>query len=385
MSLASALESAAAALPQAEDVIRPANGDPLRVLEGLDAAVARQVLAWLLENDAGAGEELISTWIEHDRGAALLAEVDPAPFSKAARKVLRRARHRLRSRGVEVVEKPTEVVAKLPDLEDSLGGAFLSFPDPSGAQMALRVEAKAGGGTRILHAVFDFERGVLEFRAHDANRSQGRRLLRELSQSGQSGQAGFAPISPETWAAILARASEAQPEDRPLPMGYAESRGRWPLDVTPLKTPEAGDAEANARALREAVEWVQDGRIGPWPPPRAALEIAGERVRQALQSRLLVDDAQRRRQVDSVLADAADERYAAPAGERTADRFTTAAFVLSESGKDEDARVCAACAQAFRDLPPRENVVARALLGRSLEPLMREWKEEEAASLLVRP
>lgn len=383
MSLASALESAAAALPKAEAVIRPANGDPRRVLDGLDDDAAGEVLAWLVEHDPSAGEELLASWIEDERGAALLAEVDPAPFSKAARKVLRRARHRLRSRGVEVSEPTAEVTATLPELEDSLGGAFLSFPDPSGAQMALRVEARPGGGARILHAVFDFERGVLEFRAHDANRSQGRRLLREL---GQSGQGGFAAIRPEAWAALLARAAEAQPDDRPLPMAYAESRARWDASAE-IPAPAAGEAEAegDGAALRRAVEWVQEGRLGPWPPRRAELEAAGERVRQALQSRLLVDDNQRRRQVDSVLGDAADERYAGDAAERTAQRLDTAAFVLTASGNPEDAAVCVACAAAFRGTPPRDNPVARALLGRSLEPLMREWQEEEAASLLVRP
>lgn len=387
MSLASALESAAAALPKAEAVIRPANGDPRRVLDGLDGDAAREVLAWLVEHDASAGEELLASWIEDERGAALLAEVDPAPFSKAARKVLRRARHRLRSRGVEVSEPTAEVTATLPELEDSLGGAFLSFPDPSGAQMALRVEPRAGGGARILHAVFDFERGVLEFRAHDANRSQGRRLLRELGQSGQSGQGGFAAISPEAWAALLVRAAEAQPEDRPLPMAYAESRARWDATAEiPAAQGGADDGDdADGAAIRRGVEWVQEGRLGPWPPRRAELEAAGERVRQALQSRLLVDDNQRRRQVDSVLGDAADERYAGEAAERTAQRFDTAAFVLAASGTAEDAAVCVACARAFRSTPPRDNPVARALLGRSLEPLMREWQEEEAASLLVRP
>ncbi len=386
MSLASALESAAAALPNAEDVIRPANGDARRVLEGLDRDAAREVLAWLVEHDASAGEELVASWIEDERGAALLAEVDPAPFSKPARKVLRRARHRLRSRGVEVAEPTAEVTATLPELEDSLGGAFLSFPDPSGAQMALRVEARPGGGARILHAVFDFERGVLEFRAHDANRSQGRRLLRELGQSGQGGQGGFAAISPEVWAALLARASDAQPEDRPLPMAYVESRSRWDAGAEIPTVAETGDdGDRDGAALRRGVEWVQEGRIGPWPPSRAELEAAGERVRQALQSRLLVDDAQRRRQVDSVLGDTADERYAGAAAERTAQRFDSAGFVLAASGVAEDAAVCAACARAFREGPPRDNPVARALLGRSLEPLMREWQEEEAASLLVRP
>ena len=385
MSLASALELAATALPHAEEVIRPANGDPLRVLEGLDADAAREVLAWLLENDPPAGEELLSTWVDDERGVALLVEVDPAPFSKDARKVLRRARHRLRSRGVEIAEKAREIVATLPEMEDTLGGAYLSFPDPSGAQMALRVEARAGGGARILQAVFDFERGLLEFRSHDANRSQGRKLLRELSQAGPG---GFAAISAEAWATLLSRASEAQPEDRPLPMAYVESRARYatePEAALPGAEASSGASAPDAGLLRQAVEWVQEGRIGPWPPSRASLESAGERVRQALQSRLLVDDAQRRRQVDSVLGDAAEERYAEAAGERTAVRFDSAAFILSEGGKQDDAMVCGACSMAFRELPPRENSVACALLARSLEPLMREWKEEEAASLLVRP
>ena len=43
MSLAGALEQAASALPDAADAIRPANGDPVRLLELLDPETAARV------------------------------------------------------------------------------------------------------------------------------------------------------------------------------------------------------------------------------------------------------------------------------------------------------------------------------------------------------
>ena len=62
--LPEALERAATALPGAADMIRPANGDPGQLARTLGAEDAGAVLAWLLENEPGAGEELALAWGE---------------------------------------------------------------------------------------------------------------------------------------------------------------------------------------------------------------------------------------------------------------------------------------------------------------------------------
>ena len=97
MSLPECLERAASELPLLADRIRPANGDPRRLLDLLAPSDAARVLAWVLANDQAAGEELLEAWAEMDGGAAVLVAVPEDEVPKAGRKGLRRALHRLRA------------------------------------------------------------------------------------------------------------------------------------------------------------------------------------------------------------------------------------------------------------------------------------------------
>jgi hypothetical protein len=86
LSLARALEAAASALPEYEDAIRPANGDPERLLAALTPLAATQVLAWLLDNHPDDGEELALAWADLETGSAPLRGVADGPIGKAGRK-----------------------------------------------------------------------------------------------------------------------------------------------------------------------------------------------------------------------------------------------------------------------------------------------------------
>src|SRR5262245_55029501 len=112
--LPEALARAASALPRAADAIRPADGERGRAPQGLGADQAGAVLAWLLEHEPAAGEELALAWAEDSATAAPVLSLAPAALPKAAQKALRRVHHRLRSRGVAVPETaPSATVATL--------------------------------------------------------------------------------------------------------------------------------------------------------------------------------------------------------------------------------------------------------------------------------
>jgi len=388
LSLARALEAAASALPEHEDAIRPANGDPERLLAALAAPAATQVLAWLLDNHPGDGEELALAWADLEAGTAPLRGVADGPIGKAGRKALRRAQHRLRSRGVEVGAAPLVAhVATLPKLDDEINVALVSPPDPSGAQLVVVVESSPSGGTRIFQGAVDLERGILEFRVLQANRSQARRLLRDLA-GNEALAATEAPR--ESVAVLLARGAEAQPPDRALPQAFGEWRSRITRAPEGAATPgalarAAVDVTSTPSLLREVAEAIASGSYGPWPPAFEVLHAVAEKVRDTAKSQLLVDDQQRRAQVDAAIGDALDARYAPPAAERTAARFEELAYSAWKHGRAEDAKRCLAAARAFREQPPCENPVARALFDRALGPLLDVLREEAAASPLVRP
>ncbi len=391
MSLPAALERAASALPSRADAIRPANGDPERLLRELEPAAATEVLAWLLEHETAAGEELAQAWAERAEGHAPLAALRPDTLPKPARKALRRALHRLRSRGVSIEAAEDTRVARLPELQDELKGAWLSAPDPSGAQLSVEVEPGPSGGVRLFQGAIDCERGVLEFQVLSANRSQARRWLRDLTQGARL---AAVPVEPSSLAALVARAAEAHPADRALPQAFSEWRGRVASPPAGSRTPGELAREALGPAaspepsqLRRVAAAVQAGEIGPWPPPLDELREWAEKIHKTADSRLLVDGNQRRVQVDAALADVLAVRYDGVRGERSAARFEELAHARWRAGRESEARDCLAAADAFRTQPPADNPVARALVERALEPVLAGLREQESdeSSLLVKP
>lgn len=348
MSLPEALERAAAEFPAVEDALRDANGDPDRLLETLDETAAREVLAWLLGHEVAAAEELVLAWCEAPEGAGRLQGVDEASLAKAGRKVLRKARHRLRSRGIEV-SSPTAapVVARLPEIDESIEMALLSPLDPRGSRMGYLVESHPAGGARLFEALVDDAAGVLDFRAYETGRSRARRFVRELSAgTGRS----MLEVEPATFRAVLARAAAHQAKDRPEPRGFTEHRsqldlssaGKTPADqvVASLGEGDAGDAERIERVAKR----IRSGEIGPWPPPVETLRAAYEPMRESAGSGLVVSGSAGAERREQLLRGAASDVFDATLQDATATRLRETAFVLVRAEQEEDARDCLAAA-----------------------------------------
>jgi hypothetical protein len=194
----------------------------------------------------------------------------------------------------------------------------------------------------------------------------------------------------EALALLLARAAEAQPRERALPHAFAEWRSRVARPPEDARAPgelarEALPVELEMGLLREVAARVAGGALGPWPPPLDALRELAERVRKTAESPLLVNEQQRRAQVDEVVGDAVELRFAGAAAERTAQRLEECAYAAWKQGREDEARALLASARAFRERPPRDNPVARAMVERALAPLLEALRAEQASSLVVRP
>jgi hypothetical protein len=294
--LPEALERAASALPgELADGIRPANGDPAQLLELLDAEAAARVLAWLLTHEAEAGAELAAEWAELDSGAGPMLALDAGALPKSGKKALRRALHRLRSRGVSVPEATrTEVVATLPPLEDDLSGAMISAIDPRGTRVAYVVEANPAGGARLFEVMLDEERGVVGMEVYTTGRSKVRRFLRDFATRDRF-PAVEAPE--EAVRALVDRVARAQPADRPLPRGFTEWRSRLGLSnengendenvATPGELARQalsgsdeteGEAPNEREALARVAERVRAHELGPWPIRTERLAAVAEKL-----------------------------------------------------------------------------------------------------------
>jgi hypothetical protein len=386
VSLAEALEGAASALPELGDSIRPANGDPSRVLAVLRPADRVAVLTWLFSHKPDAGAELAHAWCDEESGVEAVFGVEETALPKAGRKALRRVVHGLRARGIAPAPPPPrKVVATLPRVEEEIEAAFLSSIDPSGARVAYLVESAAGAGARLFEMVLDEERGVIEFSAYTATRGEARRFVRTaLAREGSPAT----EVPPDSLRALLARIAAGQLPDRAFPRAFAEWRSRVTTHPPDAQTPgELARAELGnpaPEAGKRAAELVAAGELGPWPAPVPVLRKVAEDLQEALKSRLIVSGAQRRDRSEAALQEAIALVFDPVRTERTAARLEETAYILWKRGREDDARACLAAARGLREGPAVDQPVARALLEAALGPVLEKLREEEKSSLIVK-
>ena len=282
MSLPESLERAASELGGLADQIRPANGDPHRLLDALNAEQAGQLLAWILNEEPEAAGELILVWGELDAGAAVIQAVPDEGIAKAGRKLLRKARHRLRSQGIEIVapERLAKSTRRLGGASDRWQAAHVSIPDFRGARVGYLVDSHPAGGARLFEIRFDEARGILDFKIYNAGRSKVRGFLRSLTQA--SGQRLF-EVERDPLRALVRRASLAQPIDRPLPTSFVEWRSRLfsddldgeqtPGDLVRRALGKASELNSDRTNSTDGLETtlaeIREGQLGPWPPKTA--------------------------------------------------------------------------------------------------------------------
>lgn len=367
MSLADTLESAASALAADADAIRPANGDPVQLLSLLGDEGGRRVLEWLLVNEPDGGAELALAWVDVDGGpevlSAFVATVDEGDLPKPGRKALRKALHKLRSRGVTLPERPKgePVVARLPRIEDDFESAFVSALDPRGARLVYIAESNPSGGARMFEILLDENRGIVDFQVYSAGRSRIRKFLKEaVSRSRFPG----VDATPESLRALVARVAARHPVDRVLPGSFSEWRsklaveGETPGDLAATELAGAGDADALARAA----ELVKKGSLGPWGPSPSELS---ERVESSLEEAAAGEPGSEN------WADFAERLSGSEADAAIcAERFRESAYILWKLEQPDDARACLAAAEAFTSRPVAENVVAQAMAETLLTPAL---------------
>ncbi|MDJ0789660.1 MAG: hypothetical protein QNK05_22930 [Myxococcota bacterium] len=379
MNLSAALEAAAEALPEEADQIWPANGDPTRLLELLlgdgKPGAAERVLGWLLAEQPDAAGKLADAWAAADEGAAILLAVDEAGLAKPARKVMRRVRHRLRASGVTVPETRRTGVASLPKVDDDFSGAFLSSIDPVGARMAYLVEPNPGGGARLYEIVIDDARGIVGFEEYTAPRKKARAFLDRLRVGDRL---SMLPVEEAQIHAVLGFAEARQDPTRPAPRGFLEARGRLlaqadsPLPGQTVREvlgdPPESEREAGAEA---AAALVREGRLGPWPVGNEPLTAALDRIRESLESDLIVSGATRDERIADLLGESAAEIYDEAGCALAAHRLRESAYVFWKNEDEESARACLGAALRFEAGEVSSNPLARAFLEASLGPAIR--------------
>lgn len=275
MSLPESLERAASELAPLADRIRPANGDPHRLLEELDAEQAASLLAWILRHEPDSADELVEAWSESETGTRVLLAQSDEGLPKSARKLLRRAHHRLRSQGLTLPAASTSIsqpVRRVVGGEDRWQAAYVSVPDFRGSRMGYLADSNPSVGARLFEIRFDPGRGIMDFKVYNAGRSKVRGFLRSLASSPGDSPKLF-EVDHTALCALIRQASRGQPDDRPLPTAFVEWRGRlFPESLEKEATPGEQAREALREIAPSEAPWafilseVEAGRLGPWPP-----------------------------------------------------------------------------------------------------------------------
>jgi hypothetical protein len=379
MSLADILEEAASALPGDADAIRPANGDPFQLLEGLGAEGAGRVLAWVLANGPEDGIELALAWLDVEGGPKVLAAVDEKALPKPGRKALRKVLHRLRSQGVNLPsrERAQPVVSRLPEVRDEISAGFVSALDPRGSRLVYLVEPNPSGGARLFEILLDENRGVVDFEVYSAARGRIRRFVKDAVGKKRI---RAVEATPESLRALVARIAARHPADRIFPQSFGEWRSKVAVEgATP------GDLAAEALGtvddtdgLARAAELVKKGTVGPWgPSPQELADRVEERLSD--QAKTEPDEAREAELWQELAELIAGGEHA----DTNAQRFRESAYVFWKLDQEDDARACLCAAEAFANQPVSENPVAvtmtEVLLAPALEGLRARVAEEAGA------
>jgi hypothetical protein len=381
ISLPEALERAAAALAGDASAIRPANGDPFALLSLLDAEASQRVLEWLLANEPIAGSELVEAWADAGGDAAApLTRIDGSGLSKQARKALRRAHHRMRSRGESIPERVEQpIVATLPKVVDEIAVSLISGLDPRGTRMAYIVEADPSGGARLFAVAIDDDRGIRELEVFSAGRSKIKAFIRDCTRSEEY-PAVEAPV--DAVRALVERSAAAQSADRPAPRVFAEWRSHIANPPEGASTPGelvraafAADDAGDVGDVGRAVAMVHDQSIGPWPPLNEALSEIVKRLREVAEGAVVVSAAAKQEQVDRELDEAVDQVFDTRFAGCTANRFEETAYIFWRREALEESRACLAAANAFRGSKSEFGKLGRAMLEVVLAPALKSIEQ----------
>lgn len=386
MSLPESLERAASELAALADQIRPANGDPHRLLEELDAERAGRLLVWILSEAPEDAVELVEAWGERDEGVAVLLAISDEGVGKAGKKLLRKARHRLRSQGIAVsspvaAAPPSPAARGTVVASDRWQAAHVSSPDFRGARMGYIVDSHPSGGARLFEIRFDEGRGILDFKIYNAGRTKVRGFLKSLTAS--SGHR-LLEVDRDALRALVWRASRAQPVDRPLPTSYVEWRSRLFSDeLEKQATPgdvarEALGGGDLAASLDLVVEQLKAGALGPWPPATRWVGDWMDRGREAVEG---LDGEARAKRIDAWTDEVAHALAEETDSALVARHLDELAWVRWKTGAESEALAFLTVSAALRDDASTAAAVDRARVEALFAPFLTDLRVVEQSGL----
>lgn len=344
---------------------------------GVNGELDRQVVSCLGDSGQEAAVPILQRIVEEG--------------DRELRKDAKRALHRLRNLGVDATEPASEAgftMAIRPDVRRE-SRAYVTGIDGGGGRVLWVLAPSPAGGERLLEAVFDDSRGLHRADVLTVTRKGFRQHIRKLTENP-----GILVVQVDpSEGVVLLREAEGRVRERggEVPEAYL----RWSDDVaselvdgdSPIDGDEspggelpAGDAvtEGAADSLRESVELLGDPVFANWAFTGPEAERGAASVRQAELSTLVVDEEQRKQQVDRAIA-AVGDAFDSDLRARYRRRLEDMANLLARLKRDRESGLARAAAVGFTDVADlyAGHPFARALIQRGVMVAYQQLREEE--------
>jgi hypothetical protein len=320
-------------------------------------------------------------------GAESLSRAESRASSKEARKVLRRAIHQLRSRGVEVRLVRPEGGGRLPAVPVDEGEAFVGPFDADGNRIVL-LGVLGRTGMRLFQVLISDERGVVRVEMREGRRSAVRGTIKELRARGQG---AIVPVSPTAARELLARA---------LVLGmHGENDGMMALEAELSREPGEGKTPgeivrerlqvgpiAGAVAAAELRRRVERGDVIPWIFRGEAVEKAVGELDRVEESPLVLAESQKQGLRGEARGQAARLLFDEASRKRLAQRLEETAYLLDARADEEGARAALRVAEEVRSASnPLHVPFLEMLFEFSIELARSRIQEEQKGKLILPP
>lgn len=371
-----------------------------------DRAPAAELLDRVLGEDPVVDERVIDLLggSGAPEAAAVLRDIAERTDSKTMRKLARRGLHRLRSLGVEIDEAAVDgpgfslAIEADPRRESR---AWITGIDGDGGRIAWVLSPSPSGGDRLLEVVLDDVEGVRKAELMAVTRKGFRTHVDRLRAN--PGILVVQAELPQIAVRLVQAERRTAASSAELPDDYRKWRrevGDRLLEDAPdegaavqLSVLDAADLQtirADRDLLQASADLLKEPYFASWSLPGPLAEAAARGVRRAETSDLVVDDEQRKQQVDQAVAGAA-AAFDEDLRQRYRRRLEEMAEILWSSRRQDQARLALAAAMAFTEVTDlyAAHPFARALIQRgvlvSYQGLREQEEQERGGSRISRP
>lgn|GEM_PF-2286186 len=284
--------------------------------------------------------------IEH-KAVNALEGASHAASDKAAIKILRRAAHILASMGQKVapIGEKGESIYKPPEKQEPQ--AFVSHIDSEGKRVVLMIVPGFMGQMNLFQGLVDERVGLEDFQAVETGRSGARNLLKSVKE------AKLIQVDEVYASHLLDKAAAlASSKNQSIPPVYLSHRAALPAipaEYKPLDPREKLPSAPSRDDARKASSLLERDDFVPWFPDEDIFRSVQLRLDEIATSRVIINDAQRKSQLDKAISDGAIKYLAGEGAERLAARLESSAYLFVAQDKLDAARLAIAAADEIRE------------------------------------